>query len=84
MLAVALRGNDAAAEATMRRLRLAIVGPRLGGIESLVSRPALMSHMNLSAAEREALGIGDNLLRISVGCEDVDDVISDFDRALGK
>jgi cystathionine beta-lyase/cystathionine gamma-synthase len=83
IVAVAVKGDGEAAEAVMQRLRIPIVGPSLGGVESLVSRPAALSHMSLSAAERTALGIGDNLLRVSVGIEDVQDLIDDFAQALG-
>jgi len=83
ILGVAIRGDGDDAEALMRRLELAIVGPSLGGVETLVSRPAALSHMSLSPQERAALGIGDNLLRVSVGCEDIADLVADFERALG-
>jgi len=82
MLAFAIRGGGDDAEAFLQRLRLAIVGPSLGGVETLVSRPAALSHFGLQAHERQALGIGDNLLRVSVGVEDVQDLIDDFARAL--
>src|SRR5262249_2247086 len=82
MLAFSIRGDGDDAEAFLQRLRLAIVGPSLGGVETLVSRPAALSHFGLQAHERQALGIGDNLLRVSVGVEDVQDLIDDFARAL--
>lgn len=83
MLAFAVRGDGDAAVAVMQRLTIPLRAPSLGGIESLVSRPAALSHMSLSPKERAALGIGDNLLRVSVGCEDVQDLLDDFGRALG-
>jgi cystathionine beta-lyase/cystathionine gamma-synthase len=83
MLAVEVKGDGAVAEAVMDRLRLCIAGPSLGGVETLVSRPAALSHVSLSAAERLALGITDNLLRVSVGIEDIADLIADFGQALG-
>lgn len=83
VLAVAVKGDGATAEAVMDRLRLCIAGPSLGGVETLVSRPAALSHVSLSPAERKALGIGDNLLRVSVGIEDLADLIADFGQALG-
>jgi cystathionine beta-lyase/cystathionine gamma-synthase len=54
----------------------------LGGTESLVSQPAIISYFELSRSEREALGIPDNLIRYSVGIEDVEDLIADLDQAL--
>ena len=56
----------------------------LGGVESILSYPAKMSHAAMSKAEREKRGISDNLLRLSVGLEDVTDIINDFEQALQK
>lgn len=83
MLAFEVKGSAGDAEAVMERLSLPISGPSLGGVESLVSRPTALSHRNVSAEQRQALGIKDNLLRVSVGIEDVEDLIADFERALG-
>jgi cystathionine gamma-synthase/cystathionine gamma-lyase/cystathionine beta-lyase len=83
VLAVEVKGDGRTAEAVMDRLKLCIAGPSLGGVETLVSRPAALSHVSLSPAERKALGIGDNLLRVSVGIEDLADLIADFGQALG-
>ncbi len=54
----------------------------LGGVESLVDHPAIMTHASVPAEERAKLGISDTLIRLSVGIEDVDDLIADLDRAL--
>ena len=54
----------------------------LGGVESLVDHPAIMTHASVPKAQRDALGITDNLVRLSVGIEDCDDLIADLDRAL--
>ena len=83
MLALAVRGGADEAEAVVQRLSVPIKGPSLGGTETLISRPAALSHLTVPPQERKALGIGDNLLRVSVGCEDVQDLIDDFARALG-
>jgi cystathionine gamma-lyase/cystathionine beta-lyase/cystathionine gamma-lyase/homocysteine desulfhydrase len=64
------------------RLRLCSLGESLGGVETLVSHPATMSHVSLTPEERAALGISDRLLRISVGIEDVEDIIRDLEQAL--
>jgi cystathionine beta-lyase/cystathionine gamma-synthase len=66
----------------LRRLRLAAHAPSLGGVETLVSEPRFTSHAALTAEERAAQGIGDGFVRISLGIEDVDDIIADFDEAL--
>ena len=54
----------------------------LGGVESLISHPATMTHASVPAETREKLGITDGLVRVSVGIEDVEDIISDLDQAL--
>ena len=56
----------------------------LGGVESLIEHPAIMTHASVEKKEREKLGIKDNLIRISVGIEDVDDLIFDIENALEK
>lgn len=56
----------------------------LGGVETIICAPAVTSHVKLSPAERAELGITDGLFRLSVGIEDVDDLISDIDRALSE
>jgi cystathionine beta-lyase/cystathionine gamma-synthase len=77
------RGGAAAAEAMMRRLDLAVVAPSLGGVETLVTRPATTSHAGMTAEERRAIGIGDALVRVAVGIEAEEDLVEDFERALG-
>ncbi len=64
------------------RLRLPYIGPSLGGVESLVEQPALMSYYELTSEERLAVGICDNLVRLSCGVEDTDDLIADLAQAL--
>jgi cystathionine beta-lyase/cystathionine gamma-synthase len=66
----------------LRRLRLIAPALSLGGVETIVCVPAVTSHAELSVAERTELGISDNLLRLSVGIEDVDDLVADIDQAL--
>lgn len=62
--------------------RLPRIGPSLGGVESLIEQPALMSFYELTTEERMAIGIRDNLIRLSVGIEDVEDLLADLGRAL--
>ncbi len=64
------------------RLRLPYIGPSLGGVESLVEQPALMSFYELTTEERLALGIRDNLVRLACGIEDTEDLIADLSQAL--
>ncbi|MCR4435751.1 MAG: PLP-dependent transferase [Clostridiales bacterium] len=70
------------ARSFMKKIKLAAVAVSLGGVETIVSYPAQMSHAAMPKAERERLGISDSLLRVSVGLEDVDDLIDDFQQAL--
>lgn len=74
-------------EATGRfvdHLEIPYIAPSLGGIESLIEQPAIMSYYEKTREEREALGIKDNLVRFSVGIEDTDDLIRDLDQALAR
>ena len=82
MLSFELHGGVAAAERFMSRVQLPIVAPSLGGVETLVTRPATTSHSGLTAAERQRAGISDELIRVSVGIEHSQDLIADFEQAL--
>ena len=75
-------GSLAAARSVLDNVRLCALAESLGGVETLVSHPATMTHASVPAAERARLGITDGLVRISVGIEDVEDIISDLDEAL--
>jgi cystathionine beta-lyase/cystathionine gamma-synthase len=83
MLSFELHGGVDAADQFMEKTRLPIVAPSLGGIETLLTRPATTSHSGLSPEERQKAGISDELIRVSVGIEHTDDVIDDFKQALG-
>jgi cystathionine gamma-synthase len=65
-------------------LRIPQIAPSLGGVESLVEQPSLMSFYELTPEERARIGIRDNLVRLSIGIEDVDDLIRDLDQALAR
>jgi cystathionine beta-lyase/cystathionine gamma-synthase len=82
LLSFDLRGGLAAAERFIARLQIPANAPSLGGVESLVTRPATTSHAGLSAEARANLGIGDGLVRLSVGLEAPEDLVEDLDRAL--
>ena len=83
MLSFEIRGGAEAAERMFTRLTLPLHAPSLGGLESLVTRPAASSHAGLSPEERARIGIGDGLVRVSIGLEAPEDLIEDFGRALG-
>jgi cystathionine gamma-lyase/cystathionine beta-lyase/cystathionine gamma-lyase/homocysteine desulfhydrase len=75
-------GSREAADRLLSSVRLSSLGESLGGVETLVSHPATMTHAGYTQAERDALGIGDGLVRISVGCEDAEDLLADLHQAL--
>jgi cystathionine beta-lyase/cystathionine gamma-synthase len=75
-------GSFAAAQAMLARVRLCSLGESLGGVETLISHPATMTHGSIPESDRETLGISMGLVRISVGIEDVEDLIADLEQAL--
>lgn len=83
MVGITLKGGVEATERVLGKLRLCTHAPSLGGVESLVSEPRLTSHAALSSAQRAAFGIPDGFIRISLGIEDVNDIIADFEAAFG-
>jgi len=79
-----LKGGEAEAFAFLDALKIAHLAVSLGGTETLASAPAAMTHLSVPDARKQALGITDNLVRISIGVEDPDDLIADFDQALAS
>ena len=77
-----LKGGEKEAFAFLDSLRIAKLAVSLGGTETLASHPAGMTHLSVPEARKAALGITDNLVRISIGVEDADDLIADFAEAL--
>lgn len=82
MLSFRTRGGEAAAQRFLEGVRIPYVAPSLGGVETLVTRPAATSHAGMSPEDRARVGITDDLVRVSVGIEDQGDLIEDFERAL--
>ena len=74
--------NRETAKAFVENVKIPVFAVSLGGVESILSYPAQMSHAAMPKAEREKRGITDGLLRFSVGLEHVDDLIADFEQAL--
>jgi cystathionine beta-lyase/cystathionine gamma-synthase len=66
----------------MKKTTLPVIAPSLGGIETLLTRPATTSHAGLSREERRQLGISEALIRMSVGIESPEDIVDDFRQAL--
>jgi cystathionine gamma-lyase len=83
MVTAVLRGGLPAARRFLERCEIFALAESLGGVESLVEHPALMTHASLPAEQREALGIGEGLVRLSVGVEAVEDLTADLEQALG-
>jgi cystathionine gamma-lyase len=83
MVSATLRGGLAAAKRFLERCEIFALAESLGGVESLIEHPAIMTHASVPVAERARLGIGEGLVRLSVGIEDVEDLTQDLERALG-
>jgi cystathionine gamma-lyase len=82
IISVVLDADLDAVRAVLERVKLFTLAESLGGVESLIEHPAIMTHASIPLAQRQALGISDGLIRLSVGIEDADDLISDLDQAL--
>ena len=76
-------GSLDAAKRFLNRVSLCALAESLGGVESLISHPATMTHASIPSAERQKMGVTEGLVRISVGLEDSEDIIADLQRALG-
>jgi len=79
-----IKGNLNDAKRFLDRLKLCYIGPSLGGVETLITHPALVSYYDYSRTERYKLGITDTLFRLAVGIEDTEDIIDDIERGLKK
>jgi cystathionine beta-lyase/cystathionine gamma-synthase len=75
-------GNIDLAKKVLKNVKIFILGESLGGVESLISHPASMTHASVPKAEREKYGFTDSLVRLSVGIEDVEDLIEDIEQAI--
>lgn len=82
MISILLKGDIEKARRFLEAVEIFALAESLGGVESLIEHPAIMTHASIPKENREKLGILDNFVRISVGIEDVDDLIADLDRAL--
>ncbi len=82
MLSILVKGGLPAARSFMERCKLFALAESLGGVESLINHPAIMTHASVPPENRARLGIHDNLVRLSVGVEDVEDLRAELDAAL--
>jgi cystathionine gamma-lyase len=83
MVTAVLDRDLAGTKRFLERVQLFTLAESLGGVESLIEHPALMTHGSIPAEQREAVGISDSLVRLSAGIEDSDDLIADLEQALG-
>ena len=83
MVTIYLKGGLAESRAMLEKVKIFALAESLGGVESLIEHPAIMTHASVPADQRAKLGIADNLVRLSVGIEDVKDLIADLDQAIG-
>jgi cystathionine gamma-synthase len=65
-------------------MSMARIGPSFGGVESLIEQPAVMSYYEMTSEERQAVGIADGLVRLSVGIEDLADLVQDLEAGLSR
>ncbi len=77
-------GSLSNASKMLKKVRVCSLGESLGGVETLISHPATMTHAGLGKKGRQEIGITDGMVRISVGIEDVEDILRDLDQALGE
>jgi len=84
MISFYVKGNIKMAEKFLKALKVFTLAESLGGVESLIENPALMTHGSVPAEHRKLLGIDDNFIRISVGIEDEADLLADLKQALTK
>ncbi|MCO6430243.1 MAG: cystathionine gamma-synthase [Deltaproteobacteria bacterium] len=84
MISVVLKGGLSSARSFLERVKIFSLAESLGGVESLIEHPAIMTHASIPAEQRAALGITDGLVRLSVGIEDLNDLIEDIDASLSS
>ncbi|MCH7730901.1 MAG: PLP-dependent transferase [Candidatus Marinimicrobia bacterium] len=83
MISFELKGGIAAGKNLMNNVKLCLLAESLGAVETMITHPATMTHVDVPKDERYARGLTDGLVRISVGIEDVEDIVADLEQALG-
>ncbi|MCC7035806.1 MAG: cystathionine gamma-synthase [Alphaproteobacteria bacterium] len=84
MITAVIKGDLESSRRMLSACKVFTLAESLGGVESLIEHPAIMTHASIPKEQREALGISDGLIRLSIGIESADDLISDLDEALSK
>jgi cystathionine gamma-lyase len=82
MIGLRVKGGEAEARKFLKSVKVFTLAESLGGVESLIEHPGLMTHLSVDPQVKEAIGITPNLVRLSVGIEDVEDLKADLDQAL--
>jgi cystathionine gamma-lyase len=82
MITFYIKGGMSAARALLENVRVFSLAESLGGVESLIEHPAIMTHASIPAENRKALGIDDAMVRLSVGVENIEDLLRDLSQAL--
>src|SRR5262249_4678783 len=82
MLSFDIKGDTRSVDTFVKKLSMIRFAPSFGGLTTTITHPAKTSHRSLTSAQRAEVGIGDSLIRLSVGIEDADDIIADLDQAL--
>ena len=83
MITFYIKGGLSAARSFLEKVQVFALAESLGGVESLIEHPGIMTHASVPAEMRKQLGIEDNLIRLSVGVEEISDLIADLEHALG-
>jgi cystathionine gamma-lyase len=84
MITFFIKGGFGAAKTFLENVKVFALAESLGGVESLIEHPAIMTHASVPAEQRKILGIDDSLIRLSVGIEDVDDLLNDLKQAFDQ
>ena len=84
MISFEIKGGEKEAIQFLEHLELFTLAESLGGVESLIEHPALMTHSSITQQEREQAGIKDSLIRVSIGVEDVEDLQNDLEQAFAQ
>ncbi|MCC7442131.1 MAG: PLP-dependent transferase, partial [Bdellovibrionales bacterium] len=84
MITFFLKGGLAESRRFLESVKVFTLAESLGGVESLIEHPAIMTHASVPAETRKQLGILDTLVRVSVGIEDIQDLLADLEQALGR
>jgi cystathionine gamma-lyase len=84
MITIFLKGGMTEARTFLESVKIFSLAESLGGVESLIEHPGIMTHASVPVAQREKLGISDQLVRLSVGVEDQEDLLADLKEALDK